>query len=56
MLRVAPVDVPWSWGRSILLLAGRKISNLVDSSAPSKFQIGVIPTSEVKLESKKKSD
>ena len=35
---------------------GRKISNLVDSSAPSKYQICVIPTSEVKLKSKKKSD
>ena len=36
--------------------AGWKISNIVDSSAPSKYQICVIPTSEVKLKSKKKSD
>ena len=36
--------------------AGRKISNLVDFSAPSKYKIYVIPTSEVKLESKKKSN
>ena len=40
----------------ILLPAGRKICNLVDSSAPSKYQICIIPTSEVKLKSKKKSD
>ena len=45
-----------SWFPCILLPAGRKISNLVDSSAPSKYQICVIPTSEVKLEPKKKSD
>ena len=45
-----------AWFPRILLPAGRKISILDDSTAPSKYQICVIPTSEVKLESKKKSD
>ena len=42
----------YAWFPSIRFPAGRKISNLVDPSAPSENQICVISTLEVKLKSK----